>query len=161
MTKALIAVAALGATLGVWHWRTRGGDDATIDATGKLAHNRLWIDHMPKHERDVVQVFALIDAESIGVFQATSFWRGAHELFKFEGHEDEVRIVYPQTGERAKAKVKAKKCSEQGFDYCLEIAGANRGVARYYSYEGWELDGHGALQRKVDELTLAAPRDVD
>jgi len=155
MNKALIAVAALGVTAGAWHWRSSGSDDTAT--TSKLAFNRLWIDHMPKNERDTVQVLAMFDPDAVGIFQAASMWRGAHELFKFEANGGDLRIVYPQTGDKTKAKVKAKKCNDNGFDYCLELDGAGRGVTKYYSYEGWELDGMTAVGAKVDALTHAAP----
>jgi hypothetical protein len=158
MNKLLIVVAALGVTAGVWHWRSSGGPSEE-STNPKLAYNRLWIDHMPRSERDLVNIFVMIDDESMGVFQATTVWRGAYELFRYEGNGEEVRIHYPQTNEKVKAKVRAKKCNDNGFDFCLEVDGATRGVKKYYSYDGWEIDNRAALDRQIQAIERAAPHD--
>jgi hypothetical protein len=117
-----------------------GGEPAASDGGG-LVLDRVWIDHMPKHDRDQVSVFAAITQEPIGVFQTASAWKGHFELFRYEAHGDEIRIVYPQDNDRERVKARARACGEDGFDYCLELKGASRGVKRYYSRKGWEIDG--------------------
>ena len=156
MKKLLILVLAVGATFGAWRWRSAGDAHAT---DSKLAFNRIWIDHMPRNDKDVINLFVLIDSDAVGVFQATSAWKGSYEIFRYEANGDEVRMVFPQNNEKSKAKVSARKCSDKGFDYCLDLDGSSRGVHKYYSIEGWEIDQRQALQNKIDALEHAAPHE--
>jgi hypothetical protein len=133
-------------------WRVlRGGGGA--GAAHDLVLDRIWIDHMPRHDRDQISVFAAITDEPIGVFQTASAWKGHFEMFRYEALGDEIRLLYPQDNHREHASAKARTCSEDGFDYCLELEGASRGVKRYYSRKGWELDGAsrlGELRARID-----------
>jgi hypothetical protein len=148
MKKLMLGVVVLGSLgYGVYHWRA----DAP-SAHKELVENRLWIDHMPRTERDTIQVFLTLDEEAIGTFQATSAWKGAYEVFQYEGHGGELRIVYPQTGDRETVRAKATKCREAGFDYCLEMSGGTRGVKRYYSMEDWEIGSLRDADAKLKAL---------
>jgi hypothetical protein len=150
MKKLMLGVAALGAVgYGVYRWTAHAAPPSTHT---ELVENRLWIDHMPRSERDTIQVFLTLGDESIGTFQQTSAWRGAYELFQYEGHGGELRIIYPQTGDRETIKAKATKCRENGFDYCLEMAGGSRGVKRYYSMKDWEIGSIRDLDSKVTKI---------
>ena len=101
-----------------------------------------------------LRVFAAISEHSVGVFQATSQWRGAYEAFRYEASGGEMRLVFPQSGDRETVRVKARRCNEQGMDFCLELDGASRGAKRYYSREGWEINGSNvdAIEREVDAV---------
>ncbi|MEO8706187.1 MAG: hypothetical protein ABI867_39520 [Kofleriaceae bacterium] len=150
MKKALLGLAVVSAvTYAAWNLR---GSSSTTGEPDTLAENvvldRLWIDHMPRNDRDIIQVFVAITEQPFGIFQATSQWKGNFELFQYEASGGEIRIVYGQTGEREKVKARGTKCSEKGMDYCLQLDGATRGVKKYYSMEGWEID-HVAT---VDEI---------
>lgn len=136
--------------VGGWRWMRHG--------TGNLVTNRVWIDHLPRGERDIVQTVILLDDESFGLFGAASQWRGAFEVFRFEQHGTEVRVVYPQTGERETIRAHAKRCNEGAMDYCLEVEGASRGVKRYYSQEGWEIEGRPADAKARVEAVIANAR---
>jgi hypothetical protein len=156
MRKILLSMAALGAVgYGVVHWRTHAAKHAT-PAQAELVTNRLWIDHMPKNDRDTIQVFLTIDEDNVGVFQAGSGWKGSYEMFRYESHGGELRIVYPQTGDKETVKAKATACREAGFDYCLELSGGTRGVQRYYSMRDWELDSMPAADAKIKALEMPA-----
>lgn len=144
--KKLLVVTMI-AVVGFVGWRIKASHP-----THDLAANRLWVDHMPRGERDIFNVFLLLDEESIGVFQKLSAWTGAYEGFRYEASQGELRIVYPQTGDRDKAQVRARTCNENGMDYCLEIDGASRGVKRYYSMKGWEIDSRQAAETLVQHL---------
>jgi len=104
-----------------------------------MALDRIWIDEMPKSKRDNMNLFIAATQEPIGVFQAGSQWKGGYEIFNHEARGDELRVVYPQTGEREKIRVRAWTCKERGMDYCLELSGATRGVKRYRSKAGMEI----------------------
>jgi hypothetical protein len=137
--KKLVLFVVLGAvvTASIWSWK-RTAEPA--DGPGQLVADRIWIDHIPRNERDTINVFAAVSEHSIGVFQATSAWRGAFEAFRYEASGGELRLFYPQTGDREKVRAKARRCNDGQMDFCLEIDGASRGVKKYYSREGWEID---------------------
>ena len=154
----IVAVIAVLAYAGVRVLRG-GGESTSQDVVAtdgeQLALDRLWVDHMPRNERDMFQLFAAITEEPIGVFQETSVWKGSFEMFRYEARGDEIRIHYPQNNDREKVKAKARKCSDSGWDYCMEVEGSTRGVKKYYSRKGWELDsvkGAAELRERVELL---------
>jgi hypothetical protein len=76
-------------------------------------------------------------------------------LLRYEGSGGELRLVFPQTGDRETVRAKARRCDEGGMDFCLELDGASRGVKRYYSREGWEIGGNhdlDAIARRLDAV---------
>jgi hypothetical protein len=157
MMKAILVLGlAAAAGYGVWWWR----DSAPAPAHDeKLVLDRIWIDHVPRSDRDVIQVFAALSDEAFGVFNATSQWRGSFEIFRHEARGEEIRVMYPQTGEREKIRAKATRCDQREMDYCLELSGASRGVKKYYSRKGWEIDGktsvHKLRHRVADIMEMA------
>lgn len=152
--KKLVLLVILGTAVTASVWRfTRGGDEPA--AANRLVVDRIWIDHVPRGERDMINIFVAISEEAVGVFQTTSLWRGAYEAFRYEAHGGELRVVFPQNGDRETVRTKAKRCSEQGMDFCLELDGASRGVKKYYSREGWEIDRAAdldAIKRRVETV---------
>lgn len=154
--KKTLLVTALVATVGYGGWRLahRGGDAQVATDDAKLALDRLWIDHVPRSERDVFQVFAALTEEEFGVFQATSTWKGSFELFTFKPAGEGIKATFPQDGDKQTIKLKAKPCNEAQMDYCMEVEGTNRGVKRYYSRKGWEIDSAASAK------DLAARADV-
>ncbi len=115
------------------------GPEAKVDKMTAL--DRIWIDHLPKTESDTIHIFAAITQEPMGIFQATSQWKGNFELFVHEAHGDTIRAVYPQDRSKEELKVSARTCSDmRDMDYCLEIKGASRGPKKYYSRKGWEIE---------------------
>jgi hypothetical protein len=151
MKKALLATAALaGVGFGVYRWRDEPAPAPKQD--DDLVTDRLWIDHLPRGERDVIQIFAAITEEPIGIFQATSRWKGEFEMFRYESHGSEFRIFFPQTGHADKVRAKATECNRNGMDYCLELEGSSHGVKRYYSREGWEIGNAEDVRKIVAKL---------
>jgi hypothetical protein len=156
MKKVLLVVAAVIAAAALWSFR-RGAAPADVDKS--LVTDRLWIDHIPRGERDLIQVFIAVSEHSVGVFQAASQWRGSYEGFRFEASGGEFRLVFPQTGDRETVRARARRCNEPQMDFCLELDGASRGTKRYFSREGWEIE-RGAdieaiertIERKVDAI---------
>jgi hypothetical protein len=144
----LVVVVAIVAYAG-WRWQ-RGS--ASVADDHRLALDRLWIDHMPQNPRDEISVFLAITEEPIGIFQTASQWRGKYELFQHDAKGDELRVTYPQTGDRETVRARATKCDEKGWEYCLELKGASRGVKKYYSQEGWEVGSLAAGDALVHKL---------
>jgi hypothetical protein len=147
MKKQLLALVLLG-TVSYGGYRLISSGDETAAPVVKdgetLVLDRIWIDHLPRNERDTIHVFAAISEEPFGVFQAASQWKGQHELFRYEAKGNELKIVFPQNNDRETVKHNAKRCSENGMDFCLEMSGASRGVKRYYSRKGWEIEHVGS-----------------
>ncbi|HEY5934657.1 MAG TPA: hypothetical protein VIU61_08480 [Kofleriaceae bacterium] len=156
MKKAILVLGVVVVAV-VSVWKLRATDVVQPKTDGDLVLDRVWLDHLPTHDKDVFQIFLAITEQPFGVFQASSQWTGKYEIFRYESHGDEMRIIYPQNNDREKVKVKARRCSEQGMDYCLEIEGSSRGVKKYYSQKGWEIDGELAAARdRVDALIRSA-----
>lgn len=144
MRRALVGLVLVVGVWVVWH-HIAGDGEATVGDTS-LLFDRPWIDHMPRTETETVQVFFAVARENLGSFLATSRWKGSYEVFTYRaGGGGELRITYPQTRQTETAKFSARRCSERGFDYCLEVAGASRGVKRYYSKREWEGRAAGSL----------------
>ena len=157
MKKTALAVVLLGAVVfGVTRMRDGGSAEPAKD---NLVANRIWIDHIPRHERDLFQVFIMLTRHPIGIFEVRSAWTGTFEAFRYEQHGGEVRAVFPQSGARETFTVEATECNEGRMDYCLEISGSGHGVKRYYSREGWELPPNATVEqvRATAETLLADP----
>jgi len=149
MKKAILALAVVSTASYATYKLTRSAP--APEATKVTALDRIWIDHLPKTESDTIHVFAAISAEPMGVFQATSVWKGNFELFVYEAHGDTIRAVFPQDKSREELKVSATECNEvRDMDYCLVIKGASRGPKKYYSRKGWEIEAASS----ADDLAL-------
>jgi hypothetical protein len=132
-------------------WIGGDSDDGVSEPT--LVFDRIWIDQLPTKPKDMFHTFIVATQEPIGLFHAGSQWKGGYEVFAHTAGGDQLRIVYLQTNETEKVKVRALRCKEQGMDYCLELAGATRGVKRYRSMVGWEI---GAATRPAQLLDRIA-----
>jgi hypothetical protein len=153
MRKTILVVIVISiAVVAVWRSRQAGPFAAKPD---RLLVDRIWIDHIPRNDRDTIQAFIASSEDARGMFGASSQWRGSFELFRYEGHSAELRLAYPQTGEREAVRVTARHCAEHDMDFCLELKGASRGVKKYYSRKGWEIDhardGH-AIEARIELL---------
>lgn len=145
MKKLLAAVVLAAAAFAVVH---HGGQHRTAD----LAFDRIWIDHMPRGERDLVEVFVALDDYAIGQFIVASRWTGKYDAFQYEAHGDQLRAVFPQTGQREQLTLHAKACDARGFDYCLEIEGSSHGAKRYYSQEDWIIERSADVEPRVKAI---------
>ena len=156
-TLALISTVAYGG----YRWHSHG---AASPADRELTTiDRIWVDHMPQSETDKFNLFVALSEETagddIGIFQNSSQWAGEHELFRHATKKNKLVVTYPQTGESDELTTKATRCSDQrGMDFCLEVSGGSRGVKRYYSRKGWEIEGRGhteaQIEQQVHDLTL-------
>jgi hypothetical protein len=88
-----------------------------------------------------VNAFVAITRQPVGIFQFASQWKGGYEIFQYAASGKELRLVYPHSNEKEKVSVRAWRCKQRDMDFCLELTGASRGVKRYYSMDGWEIEG--------------------
>ena len=149
--KKLLVVALLSIT-GVAAWRWHGADAPHDSNDTKLLKDRLWVDHIPRNDRDTINVFAVLAEEPVGLFQTASMWRGSYEIFQHESSGEELRLVFPQTGDKERVRAHPQRCQVEGMDYCLEISGSSRGVKRYFSRKGWEIGGLDQAKALVESL---------
>jgi hypothetical protein len=134
-----LGLVALG-LLGLVKWIGGGGSE-TASPDPVPVFDRVWVDRIPTKPKDTANIFIAITRQPMGIFQSASQWKGGYEIFQYTAKGDELRIAYPQTDEREKVKARAWKCKQRDMDYCLELGGASRGVRRYGSKVGWEIDG--------------------
>jgi hypothetical protein len=154
MKKPLVVLGAVAVgALAIKLW-TGGGAGGGSDSEPRLVVNRIWVDHLPRNDQDTINAFAALTRQPLGIFQAVSRWKGSYELFQYEAHEGELRVVYPHTGQKERIRARAWTCHERDMDYCLELSGASRGVKRYYSRKGFEL-GASASAEDARALTEA------
>lgn len=154
----ILGLAIVGAwAIARWTVGSRGADVSDP----RLVLDRIWIDQIPAGPKDTAQVFAAISRDKVGMFGAGSQYKGAYEIFNFMASGGDLRIVYPQTDQQEMVKARAWRCHEQGMDYCLELAGASRGVKRYHSIDGWEIGDTTSADRLVEraESILRARRE--
>ncbi|HEU4410988.1 MAG TPA: hypothetical protein VFS43_37390 [Polyangiaceae bacterium] len=131
-------VLALVGAASVAGWALLRGDER---GGSELLLNRVWVDHLPSGGNDAVELFVAIDDESMGAFQRASQYEGEWALFRHEARGDSIlRLTFPQRGSTHDVRYHAKACDEPGWDYCLTLEGAPRGVTQYHSRRGWEVD---------------------
>lgn len=147
----LLSMAAYGSWRVIGSGSGAGGAEAADSE--RLVLDRLWIDHMPQSETDTVNLFVALTQEPVGVFNASSMWKGEYEGFRYKARGNQLEVVYPQTRERETLVAKGVRCDERGMDYCLELRGGSRGVKRYYSREEWVIEGAASaadLRAKIE-----------
>jgi len=143
-----VLVIAVVAVIGVVGWRVHARHHAQ-DRDKNVLLDRLWLDHVPGHEREPFNVLALLSEQHVGVVQNMTAYRGSYELFRFtrDGWK------YPQTGDTDRPSIRVRRCSENGMDFCLDITGNSRGVHHYYSRKDWVIDSLAGEQALVDQLS--------
>ena len=133
MNKLLAATLAVAAVVVVARHHTRPAPELVLD--------RVWIDHLPRGEKDPLQLFVALEDGATGLFGHSSIWQGKFERFRFtERSSGKLRLVFPQSGSEEQVEVEAKTCAVTGFDMCLEVSGSGHGVKRYYSREDWVIE---------------------
>ncbi len=141
MTKKafVVAMALAAGGYATYRWTADDARPAPTHASDSLLQDRLWIDHIPRNDRDPVEIFVALKQDAIGGFHRGSQWTGQYEMFRYEKTGGEIRAVFPQSGSRESIKVKVTECDGDWMDYCLELSGNSRGARRYYSREDWVI----------------------
>jgi hypothetical protein len=108
----------------------------------KLLFGRFWVDHEPSDDQEKFQAMLVDGEHPFGHFATRTMWTGQWEGFHYHlvPREDGViDLLFGATRERQRVRYVAHRCSEGGFDYCLDVTGSSRGVRRYFSKKEWEV----------------------
>jgi hypothetical protein len=156
MKKLLASAGAVGLMFGGWKLAHRDHmDNAKLQVT-----DRLWIDHMPKHDRDLLHLFVAIThnehEENIGFLRFGSRWHAEVNGFRFEKKGNDLAIEFPQNSWRATWHTKVSRCSVGQFTLCLEIT-APRGTFHYFSRDDWEIGNADAGRVLAEKILHEAP----
>jgi hypothetical protein len=138
-TKLLVAA---GLCIGAWMIWNRIFDD---DQSTKRLVNQIWLERLPKNERDMIHGGVLVqhDGERVGVVGHGSRWRLHQELFLWRLEGDKLQTRFPQDGKRFELRVKTWECEgkvPEPFQLCLEMRHGDR-VLKFYSHKDWTIDG--------------------
>jgi len=156
MKKLLVVASAAGLMVGGWKLAHRHHvDDANLEVT-----DRLWIDHMPKHDRELLHLLIAVthngDEQNIGFIRFGSRWHAQVDGFRFEKKGTDLAVEFPQNSWRATWHTKVSRCSVGEFTLCLEIT-APRGTFHYFSRDDWEIGNADAGRALAAKLLHEAP----
>ena len=160
-TAKLLGLALAGAgVFGLW---TLGqglfGDDEET-ASAKHLVNQVWIERMPKDQRDLIAHLVLVDVPEgrVGAAGKSSQWRLLMEMFQWGLEDSRLSVFFPQDRVKAQFSVRTWKCEGEApepFELCLEISSGRR-KATFYSLEEWHIDPDRA-EASLAELRQAYP----
>lgn len=156
MNKLLVAAGAAGLLVGGWTLAHRHQvDDSKLQVT-----DQLWIDHMPKHDRELLHMLAAFthagDETNIGFIRFGSRWHAQFDGFRFDKTGEDLAVEFPQNSWRATWHTKVSRCSVGQFTLCLEIT-APRGTFHYFSRDEWKVRDEAAERALEAKLLHDAP----
>ncbi len=160
----LIALALVGAgSFGVWKLGAALlGDEAQGT---EHAVNQLWIDHMPRDDRDMITHFVLLDHPQgqFGEIGRSSQWRHLIDVFKWQLRGAKLGLFFPQDRARGEVTVETWECAGEApapFELCMKLSNEQGPSFMFYSREDWEIRPGEASESLVDivdeQPTLAA-----
>ena len=150
------------AAVAVAGWRAWDWWSATHAGTTELLFNRVWLERMPRAEREMVRNLALVQhgERKMGVTARASRWRVQADLFRWRmDGEDRLETRFPQDGRQATFNVRAWYCAKEApkpFELCLELSRGGR-TRRLYSREDWIIRSDGEGARADREIGWLAP----
>ncbi|HIE51630.1 MAG TPA: hypothetical protein EYP85_07700 [Armatimonadetes bacterium] len=133
---------------GLWSSRT---PNAPRPQQRELLLDRLWIERLPRSERDKFHLFVALFQNQVGMFLYQSLWEGEWTGFQwhFRQGDERLHLRFPQTGQTAAIEWKITRSDRPGFDYCLTMKGNPRGPHRWYSKRGWEIRSLGEVRGQL------------
>ncbi|MBI5496085.1 MAG: hypothetical protein HY904_13765 [Deltaproteobacteria bacterium] len=151
MKWSAVVMVAVG-LVGAWAVHRATGDDR------ELMKNRLWVERMPRHERDLVLHAVALDMDDtrFGAAVVASRWRSVLEGFEWESDDITLKLSFPQDRKKLAVGYRAWKCSGKApepFELCLELSKAGRKLV-LYSMHDWEIDPN---TREIHGLPFAPP----
>ncbi len=138
MKKLALTLSLVAVAVGAWRLLRTDRPDT------KLLFDRYWVDHMPRDPKEKFQAVFVSGEYPVGNFATRTAWTGQWEGFHYHivpREEGTFDIILPVTNEQQRVKFTARRCNENGFNYCLEISGCSRGVKKYYSKKEWDRKG--------------------
>jgi len=148
-TKWLLALVVTVAVVAFWRSRTSDAPNP------KLVFDRFWVDHEPHARGEHFKVFFVSGEEPFGRFVNRTMWTGLWEAFHYHvkpAHDGVIDVYFGETNEWQQLRYAARPCREQGFDFCLDVAGTSRGVKRYYSKKEWGAHTVGDVDTLAERL---------
>ncbi|MFO7562072.1 MAG: hypothetical protein R6X02_05470 [Enhygromyxa sp.] len=159
----LIAFALVGAcSFGAW----KLGSALLFEAQGtKHAVNRIWIDHMPRDDRDMITHFVLLDHPQgkFGALGRSSQWRHIVDVFRWQLDGGKLGLFFPQDRVRGEIEIETWECAGEApapFELCMKMTNKQGRSWTLYSREDWEIKPRSIAESFADivdeEPTLAA-----
>lgn len=155
--KKLLILLLLGLLAWVLFKRSCGG--ASTEADAKFLADRVWIDHFPKDERDLIHQLLLVSEVESGAVGATSRWRVHLELLTYELEGTKLRLELPQERVRLDLAARTWECKGEApepFELCLELKGPSR-THRLYSMKSWVIDAREPAKLPAELAPYTSP----
>jgi hypothetical protein len=98
----------------------------------------VWIDRLPKHEKEFFHGLFLLRGVPIGFFQKASAYQIFAERFDVLRDGAKLDLRFPQSGKKAQVTYRIERCDapEPFTDLCLELSKQPwQGPRRYYALE--------------------------
>ncbi|MCB9649120.1 MAG: hypothetical protein H6730_21320 [Deltaproteobacteria bacterium] len=130
----LILVAATALILGYAGYRTSAPELARKPDV-KIT-NRVWVNKVPKNDRDVVTYFVLLDRmkQRVGALAHVSAWRLYADRLRFRLDGSTLVLESPQEQATTKFKVRTWACPKEApkpYDLCMELSQGSRKIVLY------------------------------
>ncbi|PRP91824.1 hypothetical protein ENSA5_52620 [Enhygromyxa salina] len=157
----LITLALVGAcSFGVWKaGQALLADDETQGT--EHAVNQVWIDHIPRDDRDMIKHFVLIDHRDgqFGSVGRSSQWRHSIEVFRWRLQHNTLNLFFPQERQRGEVKVRTWRCEGEApapFELCLELTNKSGHSLVLYSRDDWKIEPRD-VRDSLDDIAEDAP----
>lgn len=139
------------------------GDGAPEEEASRAKHlaNQVWIERMPRSERDMIGHLSFIKhprAGRVGVAGRSSQWRHLIEVFFWKLNGNKLEVHMPQDEVRGELQARTWKCKGEApdpFELCLELSARGRKTV-FYSKKEWVIDPKDA-QGSLDDLADEEP----
>lgn len=112
----------------------QGGATVSAREAARLLTQTPWLDHLPAHEGDTIDLLQF-DRRGQGVYVHGNAYRGGYEVFQYEATQDELRLVFLESGEQARTRYRIERMKRGGFDLRLTLSDSPRGPAAYYGFD--------------------------
>jgi hypothetical protein len=150
----LIALALVGAcSFGAWKL---GSALLSDEAQGtEHAVNQLWIDHMPRDDRDMITHLVILDHPQgkFGALGRSSQWRHMVEIFRWRLSGNKLSLAFPQDRARADVQIETWECAGEApapFELCMKMTNKQGRSWVFYSREEWEINPRDAAESLAD-----------
>ncbi|MCC7073023.1 MAG: hypothetical protein IT383_17000 [Deltaproteobacteria bacterium] len=165
-TRVSLAVAvAVGASI----WCAVDSRVSSADAPDDqwaVVQNHLYIERLPRDERDMIHQIVFVDHRDIGRIGArvhASHFRVFIDNFAWSRRGDTLAMKILQTDKSYRGTFRAWSCAGQApapFELCLELREGDR-TRKYFSRKDWIIDKVEDAHALADSLTPRGVVEVD